>query len=649
MPTTAQQQIFTSPGYSTTSPGSGLAFFVSYGLGGRQISNAGIYRSDTGAQLCLVLSYTANVQVGAKVVPGAVQILDGGTVIQQCPFPSGSLKITPAAVNFGSISATSSATQNVTLTNTGNDCLTVSAISSSGPFSPSNFPASGIILSAGASQTVTIGFNPNNVPGTYNVTLMVTSNPAVGANSIAVSGIATSPSPPRLTVRKNLQPSGDLGAFNLWVDGVTKAANVGNGGTTGALTLSVGSHTVAETGGSGTSLSSYTTSIDCGSGVVMATSATVTLALGDNKTCTILNLGAPRLTVNKVVSPAGDLGQFNLLIDGALKASNVGNGGSTGAQVLSVGPHAVTESAAPGTNLANYTSVLGGDCSANGSVTLVAGDGKTCTFTNTKPTPPPPPTFSPAPGMYLCVQKVSISDPGSTIFFTTDGSTPTPSSPQFSGPIPVGKTETIKAIAVSSSGQSTVATATYTCATYDTFEIDITVGTDDARTDSAIEATLTTGSGQSNAWCLKYSDNGSSLLCPQSHPGITWQPGQLYPNTFSWNSGATSLADFSTLKIALTQFPGFAKGDDNWDIQEIDVWASSSSVPNKKALILTRSGTYPVQLKSCYARLKHPHGLNPTSVVFNFDPNNASNPGAPEIVQDDDGPHVCPYCEETQP
>ena len=36
--------------------------------------------------------------------------------------------------------------------------------------------------------------------------------------------------------------------FNLQIDGVTKAVNVGNGGSTGPQVVSVGSHTVGETG-----------------------------------------------------------------------------------------------------------------------------------------------------------------------------------------------------------------------------------------------------------------------------------------------------------------------------------------------------------------------------------------------------------------
>ncbi|MGC2637390.1 MAG: chitobiase/beta-hexosaminidase C-terminal domain-containing protein [Acidobacteriaceae bacterium] len=79
------------------------------------------------------------------------------------------------------------------------------------------------------------------------------------------------------------------------------------------------------------------------------------------------------------------------------------------------------------------------------------------------------PTFSPAAGTYNTAQSVTISDTtaGASIYYTTDGSTPTTSSPLFSSsaPIAVAATTTISAIAVASgTTTSAVATATYSIA-----------------------------------------------------------------------------------------------------------------------------------------------------------------------------------------
>ena len=60
------------------------------------------------------------------------------------------------------------------------------------------------------------------------------------------------------------------------------------------------------------------------------------------------------------------------------------------------------------------------------------------------------PTFSPAGGTYGSTQTIAIADstPGAIVYYTTDGSTPTPSSPVYSAPLIVSTTTTLQAIAI---------------------------------------------------------------------------------------------------------------------------------------------------------------------------------------------------------
>jgi N-acetylneuraminic acid mutarotase len=74
------------------------------------------------------------------------------------------------------------------------------------------------------------------------------------------------------------------------------------------------------------------------------------------------------------------------------------------------------------------------------------------------------PTFSPEEGTYTSAQSVTINDAtlGATIYYTTNGDTPTTSSSIYTGAIALSSSETLQAIATASSySTSAVATVTY--------------------------------------------------------------------------------------------------------------------------------------------------------------------------------------------
>ena len=117
----------------------------------------------------------------------------------------------------------------------------------------------------------------------------------------------------------------------------------------------------------------------------------------------------------------------------------------------------------------NVPSVVGANTAWAGFTAGTGGstatqDVITWTYTTAQP-PAATPTFSPAPGTYASSQSVSLGDTtsGATIYYTTDGSTPTTSSTKYAAAIAVSATTTVKAIAVASGfNNSAVATGVYT-------------------------------------------------------------------------------------------------------------------------------------------------------------------------------------------
>jgi alpha-tubulin suppressor-like RCC1 family protein len=112
---------------------------------------------------------------------------------------------------------------------------------------------------------------------------------------------------------------------------------------------------------------------------------TTAIAVGTRHSLAIGTLLTPpaQLTVVKILEHPDQhhLRLFNLRIDGVTVVTNL-NGGSTGPRVVGPGSHSVSETGGTGTSLGAFGTVIGGDCAADGTVSLAEGESKTCTITN---------------------------------------------------------------------------------------------------------------------------------------------------------------------------------------------------------------------------------------------------------------------------
>jgi len=120
------------------------------------------------------------------------------------------------------------------------------------------------------------------------------------------------------------------------------------------------------------------------------------------------------------------------------------------------------------TAFVGFTGGTGGTVSTQNILNWIYTPGGSTPITPTPPTPTPAaatPAFTPATGMYTGPQSVTITDatPGATVYYTTNGTTPTTASAVYTGPMSVSASETLHAIAAASGyTASAVATAAYT-------------------------------------------------------------------------------------------------------------------------------------------------------------------------------------------
>lgn len=198
------------------------------------------------------------------------------------------------------------------------------------------------------------------------------SNITVGIGGEATCTITNNDIQPKLTVIKHVinddGGTADASDFSLIVNFATNPVPAGQfpGSETGTVVmLDAGSYGVGESVVSG-----YTPDLtDPG--------CVGTIAIGEEKTCTVINDDiAPKLTVTKTV--VNDNGGTKVVSDFPLFVN--GNGVTSGVQnTLSAN---VLYTATETTQTGYAPSAWGGDCAADGTITLLPGDVKTCTITN---------------------------------------------------------------------------------------------------------------------------------------------------------------------------------------------------------------------------------------------------------------------------
>lgn len=136
------------------------------------------------------------------------------------------------------------------------------------------------------------------------------------------------------------------------------------------------------------------------------------------------------------------------------------------------------------------------------------------------------PTFGLSSGTYTAAQTVSINDAtsGASIYFTTDGTTPTTNSTLYSAPIIVSVMETIKAIAVEAGkGNSAVASATYTIQLPPSFSLSASPGSLTLSSDGqgTVTVTVTPQNGFNSAVSFACSGLPAGASCSFSPSMIT--------------------------------------------------------------------------------------------------------------------------------
>ena len=240
---------------------------------------------------------------------------------------------------------------------------------------------------------------------------------------------------------------------------------------TGAAALSITGVSIA-----GTNSSMFTVSSSCVSLLPAEASCAITVTFTPNAAGThsaTLSVATNALGGRKSVGLAGS--GVKETAAAAAPAFSLSSGTYASPQAVTISDatsgatiYYTTNGSTPTTSSTKYSGAISVSSTETLEAIATAGGYSTSAVASATYTIDPPaatPTFSVATGTYTSSQAVTISDAtsGSTIYYTTNGSTPTTSSAKYTGAIAVSSTETLEAIAAANGySTSAVASATYT-------------------------------------------------------------------------------------------------------------------------------------------------------------------------------------------
>jgi hypothetical protein len=386
-----------------------------------------------------------SVTVTGTNLSGATEMTFGSTPVT----PTSSTSTTATA-----IAPTGSGTVNVTVT-------TANGTSNAESFTYSSTPAATPTFSPGAgtytsAQTVTIS------DGTSGATIYYTTN---GTTPTTGSTVYTSP----ISVSASETVKAIATASGYTTSAVGSAAYTINLGTaaTPSFSPAAGTYSTSQTVTISTTTPSATIYYTTNGSTPTTGSAVYSSPITISATETVKAIAAATGYTNSAVGSA----TYTLKVATPTFSPVAGTYNSTQTVTISsITPSTTIYYTTNGTTPTTSSTVYSGPISVTATETLKALAAKTgytnsavgsATYTLKVATP----TFSPAAGTYTSAQTVTISDatPSATIYYTTNGSTPTTSSTLYSAPINVATTETVKALAVKSGyTNSAVGSAKYT-------------------------------------------------------------------------------------------------------------------------------------------------------------------------------------------